>query len=248
MRVGCVLALAALAAFASGAAAQDEQQRRLAAELVVMAGDARLVEAKAVTPLRLEGLRARLAGALSSLPLLLRRAGGDPATVPALRHALATRDWRALREGLRALQDRHPFAVGALRAEPTPERRSLGAAIHREACAGCHGAPAPDARLPALDLYALARELPADEFAARLLLGVRGDRSTAYRNPFSDFELAALIAAYEQGAPDAAVARGTVATPEAAPDAVVVPGTAVAPGTPATPGTPASAGARAQGR
>lgn len=211
MRAGRVLTLAVLVAFASSAAAQDEHRRRVAAELVVMGGDLRLLDTAGVPAARREGLRARLAGALASLPLLLRRAGGDPAAVPPLRSALVASDWRTLRDGLRALGDRYPFEAGALRAAPTPERQALGQAIHREACAACHDAPASNTALPALDLHVLARELPADEFAARLLLGVRGDRSTAYRNPFSDLELAGLIAAYTQQDPRAAPAPGGAA-------------------------------------
>jgi hypothetical protein len=41
--------------------------------------------------------------------------------------------------------------------------------------------------------------MPREEFAARLLAGVRGDASTAHRNPFSDLELGALIAWYASG-------------------------------------------------
>ena len=62
MRAGLVLAFAVLAAFAAEAAAQDEHRRRLAAELTIMAGDLRRLEAAAAPALRLDGLRARLAG------------------------------------------------------------------------------------------------------------------------------------------------------------------------------------------
>jgi mono/diheme cytochrome c family protein len=112
-----------------------------------------------------------------------------------------------MRAGLRALQDTHPFDARALLpAEVTPERLRVGEAIHRQACAGCHDAPPADTRLPALNLFEEAKRMPREEFAARLLLGVRGDRSTAYRNPFSDLELAALIATYEHGEPAAVAA------------------------------------------
>ncbi len=201
-----MLACAAAALCSVAAAAQGEHERRLAAELAVMAGDLRRIRSPDELPLHREGLRARLAGALSSLPLLLRQAGADPAAVPALRQSLARSDWRALRAGLDALTKRHPFAAGALLPQAaTPERLRLGEAIHRQACAGCHDAPATGTPLPAFNLFEQSKRLPRTEFAARLLLGVRGDRGSAWRNPFSDLELGALLAYYGNG--DAAAAR-----------------------------------------
>ncbi len=201
-----MLACAAAALCSVAAAAQGEHERRLAAELAVMAGDLRRIRSPDELPLQREGLRARLAGALSSLPLLLRQAGADPAAVPALRQSLARSDWRALRAGLDALTKRHPFAAGALLPQAaTPERLRLGEAIHRQACAGCHDAPATGTPLPAFNLFEQSKRLPRTEFAARLLLGVRGDRGSAWRNPFSDLELGALLAYYGNG--DAAAAR-----------------------------------------
>lgn len=200
MKLRFVLAFAAAAVFSTAAAAQDEHRRRLAAELAVMLGDVRRIEANTEPPQHREGLHARLAGALASLPLLLRRAAGDAAAVPPLRTALAKRNWRALRAGLGSLQRKHPFDAGTLLPRAaTPERLRLGEAIHRQACAGCHEAPAADTQLPAFNLHQQAQRMPRGEFAARLLLGVRGDRSTAWRNPFSDLELGALLAYYEEG-------------------------------------------------
>ncbi|MCC7327778.1 MAG: cytochrome c [Burkholderiales bacterium] len=204
MRAVLVIALAAFSAFAPQAAAQDENRRRLAGELTVMAGDLRRLEAAAESPLRLEGLRARLAGALASLPLLLRQAASDATAVPAMRDAFARHDWQSLGTRLRELRDKHPFDAGSLvPGRPTSAWLRAGEALHRQTCAGCHDAPAVDTQLPALNLFEQARQMPREEFAARLLLGVRGDRSTAYRNPFSDLELAALQAYYEQGRADA---------------------------------------------
>lgn len=204
MRLLRVLACAAAAAFPAAATAQGEHERRLAAELAVMLGDLRRMESAVEPPLHIDGLRDRLGGALSSLPLLLRRAGADAAAVPPLRAALAQRDWRALRAGLDTLKRRHPFEPGALLPQAaTPERLRLGEAIHRQACAGCHDAPATGTKLPAFNLFEQAKRTPREEFAARLLIGVRGDRGTAWRNPFSDLELGALLAYYENGKSDA---------------------------------------------
>lgn len=201
-----LLCLAATVCSAA-AAAQDEHQRRLAAELTVMAGDVRRAASGAEPALHREGLQARLAGALSSLPLLLRRANGDANTVPTLRAALERRDWRALGAALETLKRKHPLDLGGLLPqEATPERLRLGEAIHKQACAGCHDdrrkspwdAPSEETKLPAFNLSRQAKRMPREEFAARLLIGVRGDRSTAWRNPFSDLELGALMAYYEE--------------------------------------------------
>ncbi|MBK6629748.1 MAG: cytochrome c [Betaproteobacteria bacterium] len=193
-----LLAFLAAALFSAAAAAQDEHRRRLAAELVVMAGDVRRVASGAEPALHREGLQDRLAGALSSLPLLLRRAGGEVTAVPALRVALARRDWRTLSARLNALHRKYPLDLSSLLpARATPERLRLGEAIHKQACAGCHNAPATATKLPAFNLFEQVRHMPRAEFAARLLIGVRGDRSTAWRNPFSDLEIGALMAYYE---------------------------------------------------
>ena len=185
---------------AAAASAQDEHGRRLGAELVVMAGDLRTLVAASVPPRRLEGVRARLAGALSSLPMLLRRTGADPAVVAGMREALSRRDWNALGGALARLRRSHPLDLGTiLPASPTPQRLRAAEAIHRQSCAGCHDAPAADVALPASNLFEMARTMPAEEFAARLLNGVRGDTRSAHANPFGDPEIAALIAFYARG-------------------------------------------------
>lgn len=191
--------LAGLAAACCCAAVQaaGEHERRLAAELVVMAGDVRRLMDNEGGPLEREGLVKRVNGALSSLPLLLRRANGDPHPVVAMRASTARGDWRGLAAALATLKRRYPFAARSLlSAEPTPEMLALGASIHRATCAGCHDAASGDGLLPAKNLATQLKSMPREEFAARLLLGVRGDRMTGLRNPFSDFELAALIAQY----------------------------------------------------
>lgn len=197
MRIRLLLVALAAACCCAAVQAAGEHQRRLAAELVVMAGDARRLAAGAGGPLEREGLVMRLNGALSSLPLLLRRADGDPQSAVALRASLARGDWRAFAAMLAPLKQRHAFdARSLLSAAPTAEMLALGASIHRTTCAGCHDAAGGDTLLPAFNLSRQIKSMPREEFAARLLLGVRGDHTTAWRNPFSDPQLAALIAWY----------------------------------------------------
>lgn len=174
------------------------QDRRLAAELAVLAGDVHRLRQERLRPLERRGLEQRLAGSLSSLPLSLRRAGGDSTTVKELRRRLEQRDWPGLARGLQELRERHPFDARPLLANVSAgEASQTGAEIHRTTCAGCHDAPADiDALLPAQRLPAQLKSMSREEFAARLWLGVRGDKATGYANPFSDRELAALIAWY----------------------------------------------------
>jgi hypothetical protein len=198
IRLFLVALLAACCCTAAGADGQGEHERRLAAELAVMAGDIRRLASEPGGALEREGLVKRLSGALSSLPLLLRRAQGEPAPVAALRTSHQQGDWRRLATQIEMLRKRHPFdARHLLGAAPTKEVLALGASIHMSTCAACHDQPSgADTLLPAKNLAAQLESMPREEFAARLWLGVRGDQSTALANPFSAAELAALIAWY----------------------------------------------------
>lgn len=201
MRSGLIIfgwVLACSSATAQPSAYGDDHPRRLAAELVVMTGDVRRLVTEQQGPLEKMGLEKRLAGALSSLPLLLRRAGENHADVGNLRKLLAKRDWAALSKSLGALKQRHPFDAHMLTdVKATPSLLDLGATIHKTTCGACHDLPGDtDTLLPAKNLSAQLRSMSRGEFAARLLLGIRGNKSTALANPYTESELAALIAWY----------------------------------------------------
>ncbi|MCF8177564.1 MAG: hypothetical protein K9J74_03570 [Sulfuritalea sp.] len=198
VRCRSLLAFLTAACCCAVAQAAGEHERRLAAELAVMAGDTRRLTASEGGPREREGLIMRLNGALASLPLMLRRVTGEPKPVVALRASLVRRDWRAFSDTLATLRRLHPFdARSLLPITPTPEMLALGESIHKTTCAACHDAANADTLLPAKNLVTQLRTMPREEFAARLLLGVRGDRTTSLANPFSDLELSALITWYE---------------------------------------------------
>lgn len=163
-----------------------------------MAGDVRRLLHEKLRPIERQGLEQRLAGSLSSLPLSLRRAGENSSAAVELRRRLEQRDWPGLARGVREIGQRYPFdARPLLGIVGTDHASRAGAEIHRTTCAGCHDTPADiDTLLPAQRLPAQLKSMSREEFAARIWLGVRGDKSTGYANPFSDRELAALIAWY----------------------------------------------------
>lgn len=187
----------AAAVFPAAVFAQDEHQRRLAAELLIMRGDLARFSTPDLPEARREGLRARLAGALSSLPWLLRLAGASPEPAQAARDRYFQGDFRILAADLDALIARHPLDMaGIAPVSTTPASVAYGRAIHEEACAGCHDAPNQPSPLPAEDLRLEVERMPLDEFAARLINGIRGDHTTALANPFGNAAISALISFY----------------------------------------------------
>lgn len=201
------MALAAM--FIASAHSAGEHARRLSAEIAVMQGDVRRLSA--LPPAREgEGIIRRLGGALAGLPLLMRQARDADPTLPAapldlggVSASLAARDWSAAAAALLRLARAFPFdATPLVLTKPSAAQLRLGKSIHEETCAGCHDNPDPDAMWPAHDLFHWAKVIPAEEFAARLYAGVRGDALTALANPFGASELAALFAYYREGSGD----------------------------------------------
>lgn len=213
MRIRGLCWAAGLAVLVGATAAQagGEHALRLAVDIAVMQGDAHALLDPATAEVHKRGLRARLGGGLSSLGLLIRLAGQEnprlgaapPDTVKGLRRALEGDDLPGLAAGLGGLARLYPFdGAGILPATATPARLGRARQIHEDVCAGCHDEPDLETPRPAFNLFARAGTLPATEFAARLVAGVRGDTLMSLQNPLSDEEMASLIAFYRQGAPE----------------------------------------------
>lgn len=190
------LAAAYSCAAASPVFSAADPTQQLVAELLIVQGDARRLWRDNSGPLEQLGLRQRLEGALSSLPLVMRRARIDPQPVIALREALRRDDARRFELTLQPIIHRYRFDPRFMSRAVSRQLVAAGARLHAEVCAGCHDAGWGDTVLPARPLKHLAASQSSEEFAARLWLGVRGKRETAYANPFTDDELAALFAYY----------------------------------------------------
>ena len=196
-----VTLLSALPAFAQG-----EHGRRAAAELLIMRGDLRQLTARpAPSAQHIKGLKDRLHGSLTTIAVLLRladeEAGRPPPDTNALeqnlRQSLKQNNTRELDAKLSDLIKTYALrTTGILPADPSPERLAKGKEIHESLCAGCHNEPDLDTQRPARNLTAQLKTMSAQEFVARLIIGVRGDRVTGISNPFSDDDLNALIAFY----------------------------------------------------
>lgn len=188
------------------AVAQGEHSRRVATELIVMSGDMkRLGSTKTATP-QYKGLRDRIRGGLAGLELMARYANEEqerPVSLHAeliqnLHKAFQDNDHQHFIETLVRLINAYPFAAtGILPAQATPARLKRGGTLHEEHCAACHDEPNSDVERPAYNLSSEAKQLPAIEFAARMVVGVRGDRLTGIDNPLTDEQVASLIVFYK---------------------------------------------------
>ena len=199
----CLLVLCGLPQQAQ--AVQGEHARRAAAELRLVLGDATLLAGgQGLSPRHLKGLRERIAGSLSALGILMRLAdqetGRAPRNAPDLLRAMRSRhaagDWENLANAASGLVTAYPLPIPRVSVSA-----SRAKTLHGDLCAGCHDDPDLETERPAWNLFEQARRLPADEFYARMIIGVRGDRVTGFSNPLSDGELMALIKLYAGSPP-----------------------------------------------
>jgi len=187
--------------------AEGEHARRAGAELLVLGGDVEKLIRNQTPEQQIKGLRDRVLGGFSSLPLLLRFAaqeqGGEKplADAAALRNLLKRERLTELARRIALLNSDYPFrGRGILPASPTIQRIGAARRLHNRYCAACHDSPYLDTERPAFNLFSQARETGLHEFAARMVVGVRGDALTGLDNPLTDEEIASLIAFYRAGA------------------------------------------------
>lgn len=150
-----------------------------------------------------KGLVDRIQGSLAALDILFRLADQE-ANRPAKSYSDLIREgitfstkgqWVLLEERLSVIEGQFPLVLPQL-----PESTALldsSRQLHQRLCVGCHDNPVTQVKRPAYNLYEQSMSISDIEFFARMLVGVRGDRVTGIDNPFTDAELAGLIAFYK---------------------------------------------------
>ena len=181
---------------------QGEHARRAGSELLVLLGDIDRLQRMDPDVQQARGLHDRIAGMLSGLPLLLRLADQETervntaSDIQRLRSLLVDRQWALLAEAVAALSSRYPLQSNTFLTQVSPVRLRSALHHHQSLCAACHDFPHQQSERPPFNLYQQAKQLPKVEFTARMLVGIRGDVMSGLGNPFTDEEIAALIALY----------------------------------------------------
>lgn len=185
--------------------AQGEHTRRAGTEIKVIIGDIRRLQASATLPIHKTGLKHRIKGGLAALDILLRLAdqeSGKPIAqyqnkISKLTNWINNNEFTKAMSILGQWENDYPLNLSGLGMVSSKSvNHELGKKLHQELCAACHDNPVLEVERPAYNLFDEARELDYSEFLARLLLGVRGDRTTGIDNPLSDYEIFALINFY----------------------------------------------------
>ena len=185
-------------------------ENRLAAELLVMKGDLRRLDEFNTLSLIKKGLKDRLLGSSASLSLLIRAARDNNASLPippknsvtSLQRALLGENFKEAKFWVSKLLRVFPLKTkGILPPNNSNETLMRTKALHNEFCSGCHASDTDvqynlNIERPAWNLFQMAQEVEQDEFAARLLIGVKGDSLTAMENPLSYTEISGLIEFY----------------------------------------------------
>ena len=203
-RIALILTLAA--APPGAAAARNELRDRMLcpAELLVVQADARTYYRTPPEAPLSRGLRNRISAALATLPLICRRYAAAMPMRPGSGRRFVSRIRRLGGIFDAGEHDRFLAWLDELAAEAPfdatyflidrkggRDEREAGA-VYRQHCHGCHVTPVSGAENPALSLHDMARELPREEFFARMLLGVRGTPEIGLSNPLTTLEIGAM--------------------------------------------------------
>ena len=208
--IRCCLLAIAIATFGltPSASAQGEHGRRAATELLVLNGDVQKLANEKLSGLHIKGLKDRIGGGLAGLEIMLRLADQEAGREPVdytldlqnIRKSWLANDLASMSTSLDKLLTMHPFdSSGAFPSKAAKASLIAAKLLHDELCAACHDEPDLEVSRPAFNLFKEARRLPANEFAARMMVGVRGDRVTGIDNPLSDSQISALISFYRTG-------------------------------------------------
>ena len=196
--------LAAATPFAAAASSDLDDRLLCPAELLVTHADARRFYRTDTSDPRSRGLHDRISAALATLPLTCRRYAAA-VSVHSAEESRFIAGVRQLRElfgsgksdrflsSLAKLAADAPFDTGyfLLDRKGDADEREAGE-VYRLHCHGCHNARIPGSPNPAEPLDEMERQLPPDEFFARMLLGVRGTPEIGLSNPLTTLEIGAM--------------------------------------------------------
>lgn len=180
-----------------------DDARNFAAVLQVLQGDVARLGNAGLPAVQRPAVEARVQSFINMLPLLAREylsadAELERAAVLRLRKLKAAyRQGRseAFGQALDGLLADYPLDTrGLTRTSVSDGQIRWAGRLYANQCISCHGYQDPKDGMPAPDLFAWAHEMKPKEFAARLIVGVRGTPKIGLRNPLTKDQMAALIA------------------------------------------------------
>ena len=180
---------------------------RFPVELLIVQGDLqRMISLANLSPDERLGLEGRIGSALGGLEWLaleheiLTKSEVSRHALQGLQKSWGTGDLSSALEFVSALSQDHALNVRLFSPErATPEDVQRVREIDARLCQGCHiDSDGVAKMLPAYRLQKMAKVMPAGEFLARLLSGVRGTAETALANPLSLGDIRGFMKIYHK--------------------------------------------------
>lgn len=178
--------------------------RLCSAQLLVINGDLTRLQNDLTRPHHKIGLKQRIAGALGSIAWLCKQKGillglneEDIASldnkITAMQSGLKTKNWPELKTAVVSLISKMPLDLKPFNFQNTPkETLPTSVSIYKHYCKSCHHKPSDKAEKPAYSLFEMVRNMPRNEFLARMLVGVHGTPKIALRNPLTDDDISGM--------------------------------------------------------
>ncbi len=178
------------------------------AELLVLQSDVRQYQETYSQNPRKTGLENRARVALSTLAVICRRyldvrqarhpdrEANDREFIADIRQLsmdFADNRIEPFETRIKALIEQAPLPLQLFRIDREgPDDENQAGEIYRQYCHGCHSNTDPSSPNPAYGLADMARQLPENEFVARMWLGVKGTPDIGLSNPLTPLEISAM--------------------------------------------------------
>lgn len=197
----CLSLLLFSSSFAKELDSLQYDARLCSAQLLVIKGDLSLLQNDQTKPHHKIGLKQRIAGALGSISwlcrqkIVLQEANGvlDQNRFAEMRSAYETKNWSGFKTELDYLISKMPLDVKRFNLKNAPKatlRTSIS--VYKHYCKACHHKPSDKPNTPAYSLFHMAKNMPRNEFLARMLVGVHGTPKIALRNPLTDDDITGM--------------------------------------------------------
>lgn len=185
--------------------------RLCSAQLLVIRGDLSRLQLDDTKHHHKTGLKQRIAGALGTLAWLCKQNSFEKdldfaiykKQIENIQYSFETEKWQILNTELTALVSKMPLNEDTFNFKQLSKNTlDTSISIYKHYCKACHDKPSSESKTPAYSLFEMVKQMPRNEFLARMIVGVHGTPKIALRNPLTDDDISGMTYYFENTASD----------------------------------------------